>query len=700
MNLAGKYRPRTFKAVQGQPHPVRFLSGLIQHGQAARSLLLHGAIGSGKTSLVRIYAQALNCETPTAEGSPCQTCEPCQTGVGFHEYDTSGRGGERETVLEWIHPRYLSPKGRGWTVLFFDEAQALEAKAADALLKMVEEPKPGVIFCFATTEFVKIRAALRSRLISFEIKPLCADEAITLLTDCACLEGIDHEPGALALLAGLRHGYPRDLLNGLEQVRVSNGGPVTIARVREVFDIDHTDRLLTYVQALATGDPGAQNAAWFSWNEAAAVKLDWLRTLFTGLYYNDVLGQTITVDALIASILPSERAPILAAFRERLGVASMGALAPYWRAMMARWSTAALDLDETALQLRVALFHHFVNDELPVLGLGRQVETRDRTPERAKVTSAPSAVEVQVVSHAPVGGPNRFPTIGDAHGVIESASYLMQEHGRLFNARLRIEPALFGLQEEAESVSLIAAFCLALEAQVERWSKGPFVRLSLIERDLARDGEVVGHILAHLPEPTGLGRSVDMVTRITTWACSWRREAWLPSCDAVVFETPATHGAKPLTFHWDSVLDLCAGVGEDAMDRDPVQEAPVRLLDLLEIARSRRRIVGGIAAPLVARSELLRPHAVEMACENGMPLLSALAARQWDRICSGWELQEHKDRQRTKAERAAALVRIAEDYGDTTEARARCEDLVASWQGPSEERLRRAWRGWWLPEEV
>lgn len=700
MTLASKFRPRTFEAVLGQPHPVRFLSGLVRHGQKGRSLLLHGAIGSGKTSLVRIYAQALNCETPTAGGSPCRDCRFCREGVGIEEYDTSGCGGERDAVLEWIGPRYRTPTDHRWTVLFFDEAQALEARAADAILKMVEEPLPGVIFCFATTEFTKIRPALRSRLIDFEIKPLSADEAIALLKACAPRAGIAYEPGALELLAGLRHGYARDLLNGLEQVRDPEAGPVTVDRVRAVFDVDHTDRLLAYGRALAAGDPAAQNAAWFSWRETAAVKLAWLQALLTGLYYNDILGQTITVDALIASILPSDRAPILVAFRARLGLASSDALAPYWRAMMAHWSAAALDLDETTLQLRLALFHHFVNDELPTLGLRDGIDPRIPSEVRAEIVPASRAAETPAVAHAPVGGPDRFPTIDDARGVIASASYLMQEYGRLFNARIRIEPALFGLEEEAEAVALVAAFCEALEVQVGRWSQAPFARLSLIERDLARGGEVVGRILAHLPEPTGSRRSVDTVTRIAAWARSWRRKAWLPGCDAMIVETPDSAEATPLTFHWDGVLDLCAGVGEDAMARDPDRDGPVPLLDLLEIPRSRRRIPGGIAAPLVCHSDLLNPRAVATACANGMPLLSAVDAGQWKRIRSGWELREHEDRRRSKAERVAALARIAEVYGDTADARTRCEDLVSSWQGPPEERARRAWRGWWLSVEV
>jgi hypothetical protein len=83
-----------------------------------------------------------------------------------------------------------------------------------------------------------------------------------------------------------------------------------------------------------------------------------------------------------------------------------------------------------------------------------------------------------------------------------------------------------------------------------------------------------------------------------------------------------------------------------------------------------------------------------------MPLLSAFAAGRWELIRSGWELSEHHDRRRTKAERVAALKRIAEIYGDAEEAREHTDGFVASWQGPPEKRQRQKWQGWWLPAEV
>jgi len=220
--LADQYRPDVFEDVRGQPHAVRVLTELIKRGQKGHNLLLHGAIGSGKTSLVRIFEKALNCEHPTPTGSPCGACRFCQTEdrakLGLREYDTSGSGGDVQKIDMWLESHYQTPTEYKWQVLFFDEAHSITKQASDSLLKRVEEPLDNVIFCFATTEFDKLRPALRSRAIQLEIHPLSAAEAISLLQQVAEKEEIAYEDEALALLAGVVGGQPRDLLSALEEV--------------------------------------------------------------------------------------------------------------------------------------------------------------------------------------------------------------------------------------------------------------------------------------------------------------------------------------------------------------------------------------------------------------------------------------------------------------------------------------------------
>ena len=153
--------------------------------------------------------------------------------------------------------------------MFFDEAHSLANEAADSLLKDVEEAKPGVIFCFATTEFARIRPALRSRLSPLEVHPLSASDAVGLLKYVADKEGIEYEPSALELLARLKQGYPRDILKGLGQVFEPGSGLLTTKQVRKAFDVDHTQVLVAYFLALADGDSARQTQLMYRLARAA-----------------------------------------------------------------------------------------------------------------------------------------------------------------------------------------------------------------------------------------------------------------------------------------------------------------------------------------------------------------------------------------------------------------------------------------------
>lgn len=719
-NLAEEYRPDSFKAVLGQEHPVAYLSGLIRRRQIGRSLLLHGSVGSGKTSLVRLYARALNCLEPKEDGSPCNDCTWCNEApgtAGLFTYKMSEWEGDRKSVVSWLNLVNRTPSaGYKYAILFFDEAHLLKGEAMGALLQAVENPKERVIFCFATTAPHELRPALLSRLMHLEVRPLPADLALRLLkrvadASTAAGEPILYDTDALSLLAGLKRGHPRDLLIGLDQV-AEPGVRVTVERVRFVFDVDHAGVLVNYFLALADADLARQTELIFSWREPPPAKVRWIQAFLTSLYYNDVLGKPLVLDALIHSIT-NERASILERFCRRLGVAEPFGLAPYWRRMMAFWPMQAADLDEATVHLRLTLFHHLVNQELPDIGRGTaRAPTQTATAANGAATPATAACATGACSieghpfpmpdwllDRPANDP-AYPRVEDARELINRASFLTQEYGVLFNACFEVRPPLFGVETEAEGRRLVEEFCVDLQNRVRAWrggDEGLFAHLTLYERE-EDEGALRALLVVHLPRSRTPDRSVevDCVAAAGAWCKQWRAHLRTGTASAAVsFVSGVPAKPQAWRFHWRQVLNLCAGLGEEDTVPDPVTGRPVPLLKLLKVPKRFQRDPGPVGGPLIGASALLRPDAVARASQNRMEPLSAFDARAWDWIQAGWEAKEFPLRRETKADREREVAKLRELHeADEDGFRAAMLELANRWP-TRPERRRRGWRGWW-----
>ena len=292
--LVSQYRPQVFGQVFGQDYPVRILSELIKRGRVCRNLLLYGSVGSGKTTLARIYGMALNCNSPAEDGSPCLQCSSCRK-IGeegdplrFAELDAptfESFDEFKETLNSFVRPPTL---GRP-RMIFFDEAHSIGRlrNGYDYLLKLVEEPPPGIVFALPPPEFDRISKALRSRFLQMEVRPLGLELGTKFLRDIANKEGIQYEDEALALLAGLGQGLPRDILQALDQVREL--GDVTRERVRAVFGIDQSEKLVDYFMALAEGDFARQTQVISTWNEDLKEQVRLVQLFLLSLYYNNLL---------------------------------------------------------------------------------------------------------------------------------------------------------------------------------------------------------------------------------------------------------------------------------------------------------------------------------------------------------------------------------------------------------------------------
>ena len=240
---ARKYRPMTFDTVVGQHALTTTLKNAVKSGKLAHAYLFCGPRGVGKTTCARIFAKAINCMNPTAEGEACNECESCkafneQRSLNIFELDAASNNSV-ENIKALMEQTRIPPQVGRYKVFIIDEVHMLSSAAFNAFLKTLEEPPAHVVFILATTEKHKILPTILSRCQIYDFERMTVENTIAHLKMVAEKEGISYEESALALIAEKADGGMRDALSIFDQAASFCQGNITYDKVLE--DLNELD---------------------------------------------------------------------------------------------------------------------------------------------------------------------------------------------------------------------------------------------------------------------------------------------------------------------------------------------------------------------------------------------------------------------------------------------------------------------------
>ncbi|HCM1962817.1 TPA: DNA polymerase III subunit gamma/tau [Salmonella enterica subsp. salamae serovar 56:l,v:z39] len=328
--LARKWRPQTFADVVGQEHVLTALANGLSLGRIHHAYLFSGTRGVGKTSIARLLAKGLNCETGIT-ATPCGVCDNCREieqgrFVDLIEIDAASRTKVEDTRDLLDNVQYAPARGR-FKVYLIDEAHMLSRHSFNALLKTLEEPPAHVKFLLATTDPQKLPVTILSRCLQFHLKALDVEQIRHQLEHILNEEHIAHEPRALQLLSRAADGSLRDALSLTDQAIASGDGQVSTQAVSAMLGTLDDDQALSLVEAVV--DANGERVMSLL-NEAAARGIEWEALLVEMLS----LLHRIAMVQLSPAALGSDMAAIEQRMRELARTVPPGDLQLYYQTLL------------------------------------------------------------------------------------------------------------------------------------------------------------------------------------------------------------------------------------------------------------------------------------------------------------------------------------------------------------------------------
>ncbi|HAC6040308.1 TPA_asm: DNA polymerase III subunit gamma/tau [Salmonella enterica subsp. enterica serovar Enteritidis] len=391
--LARKWRPQTFADVVGQEHVLTALANGLSLGRIHHAYLFSGTRGVGKTSIARLLAKGLNCETGIT-ATPCGVCDNCREieqgrFVDLIEIDAASRTKVEDTRDLLDNVQYTPARGR-FKVYLIDEVHMLSRHSFNALLKTLEEPPAHVKFLLATTDPQKLPVTILSRCLQFHLKALDVEQIRHQLEHILNEEHIAHEPRALQLLSRAADGSLRDALSLTDQAIASGDGQVSTQAVSAMLGTLDDDQALSLVEAVV--DANGERVMSLI-NEAAARGIEWEALLVEMLS----LLHRIAMVQLSPAALGSDMAAIEQRMRELARTVPPGDLQLYYQTLLIGrkelpWAPDRRMGVEMTL-LRALAFHPRMplpEPETPRQSFAPVAPTAVMTPPQVQQSSAPA----------------------------------------------------------------------------------------------------------------------------------------------------------------------------------------------------------------------------------------------------------------------------------------------------------------------